>query len=198
MSRDAGGSFRPGPAQVRWAGRILRRLDVQQAAYPIMEALARATGFVVNVGQLDAERREVVYAKAETGLFATTAGVGARMPLHSTAMGKVLLAFAPTEVRGRYLATVPLAARTPATITDPGKLAAHLEAVQTEGLAEDREENEPGVAAVAGPVRDWTGHVVAAMSVAMPAQTDAARRREVAEAVRRATRRISEELGREA
>jgi DNA-binding IclR family transcriptional regulator len=199
VQRDAAGTYRPGPALVRWAGRILRRLDMQQAALPVMTALAQATGFVANLGRLDAERGEVVFlAKVEAGPFSTTARVGSRMPLHSTALGKVLLAFAPLEVRGRYLATGPLSARTSATITDPERLSAHLDMVRATELAEDREENEPGVAAVAGPVRDWTGHVVAALSVAMPAETDAALRRDVGEQVRRAARRISEELGWEA
>jgi DNA-binding IclR family transcriptional regulator len=94
--------------------------------------------------------------------------VGSRNPLHSTAIGKALLAFAPREVVETYLAG-PLERRTPNTITEPDRLAEEIAATRARGYAIDDIENEEGVRCLAAPVRDHAGKVVASLSVAAPA-----------------------------
>jgi DNA-binding IclR family transcriptional regulator len=88
--------------------------------------------------------------------------------VHATSSGKVLLAHAPEQVRDALLAR-PLERFTGATVTSPAALREHLEQVLQRGWGSTAEEYETGLNAVAAPVRDATGDVVAAVSVSGPA-----------------------------
>jgi DNA-binding IclR family transcriptional regulator len=86
----------------------------------------------------------------------------------ASATGKVFVAFKPAAERARILArTHPQI--TPNTITDPEAIARDLERVVADGVAFDFEERNLGTCAVAAPVRDQLGAVVAALSVIVPA-----------------------------
>ena len=96
-------------------------------------------------------------------LLGATNWVGLRVPLHCSALGKVFLAFgAATLPDGR------LERRTQHTITSRAVLADELDAVRHNGYAVARDELEPGLIAVAAPVRDAGGAVVAAVSISGP------------------------------
>ncbi|MCL4352800.1 MAG: IclR family transcriptional regulator [Firmicutes bacterium] len=185
-----------GPALVRWGGRLIARQDVRNVSIGFMEDLARKTGFVVNLARLDISSGEIVFmAKEQEGVFHTTVVVGSRMPIYSTALGKVLLAYAPMDARGRYLTSVCLEPRTSATVTDVGQLSEELDRVRIQGLAHDREENEQGVCAVAAPIRDYRGEVISALSVAMPTTITMAELRMVELDTMSTVQAISNELG---
>ncbi len=94
--------------------------------------------------------------------------VGNRRPLHAGASGKVLLAFAPEEVRQAVLSST-LARYTDETITQRSKLAQELSKIVKLGYAVSIAEMSPGAVAVAAPVRDHTGEVVASLGIAGPA-----------------------------
>ena len=114
------------------------------------------------------------------------ARVGGRDYLHSTALGKAILAFLPPAERDHLLhAPGGLPARTERTITDPAKLRAELERVRERGIAEDRDENEVGARCLGAPIFDHRGVVAGAISVSAPdSRLDDARAAEVAVAVR--------------
>ncbi|MFO1080045.1 MAG: IclR family transcriptional regulator [Reyranellaceae bacterium] len=99
---------------------------------------------------------------------------GSEMPLHSTSAGKVLLASLPEAEARRLLGSRRLPAITPHTVTDPAALLAGLAKVRRQGYALVNEENIPGVLSVGAPIRDRSGAVVAALSVAFPKYLDAA------------------------
>jgi DNA-binding IclR family transcriptional regulator len=88
--------------------------------------------------------------------------------VHATSSGKVLLAYAPDRVRDELLSG-RLERYTAATLTASAALRTQLEQVRTRGWAATAEEYETGLNAVAAPVRDATGDVVAAVSVSGPA-----------------------------
>jgi DNA-binding IclR family transcriptional regulator len=112
----------------------------------------------------------VVYIDQVTGTRSIVAvsWVGRRTPLHCTSNGKVLLAAMEPADRQAALAA-PLAPLTARTITDPEALARHLDDVARRGYAQTVEELEEGLNAVAAPVRQADGQVVAALSVSGPA-----------------------------
>jgi DNA-binding IclR family transcriptional regulator len=85
----------------------------------------------------------------------------------ANAHGKVFAAFKPEEERRRILA-LPRAQITPQTITDPEDLAAELDRVRREGIALDLEERNIGTSAVAAPVRDQLGKVIASIGLIVP------------------------------
>jgi DNA-binding IclR family transcriptional regulator len=94
--------------------------------------------------------------------------LGTRSPVHCTASGKVILAFAPEDVRARLLHG-PLERRTPRTIVDRPELEAQLAEVREAGFARTFEELEVGLNAIAAPVRNPGGEVIAAVDVSGPA-----------------------------
>lgn len=93
--------------------------------------------------------------------------VGGRMPLHCTAIGKVLLAFSEPAVTEELLGA-PLDRRTPHTIVSPSVLERRLAAVREDGVAFEYEESALGVVCVAAPVSDGDEGVMAAVSITGP------------------------------
>src|SRR5919204_2047733 len=93
--------------------------------------------------------------------------VGRRILPHTSAVGKVLLAFRPRAEVEALLARTGLPRRTPRTITDPARFLAELDTVARQGYAVDSGEEEIGVRCVAVPVFG-VGESVAAMSVSAP------------------------------
>jgi len=133
-------------------------------------------------------------------MLVTSLRLGARLPLHATALGKVLLASASEERREAYdrdCIAAGLEARTPATLVDRAKLLDELRAVAAAGSAVDLEECEAGLVCAAAPVHDATGAVVAAISVSAPTvrvgEDDLHRR--VVPAVTAAAAQLSRQLG---
>jgi IclR family acetate operon transcriptional repressor len=169
LQSGADGSFALGPRLALWGQRYLDSLDVRAHAEDLMRALAEQTRETCFLGIRDG--RSVLYiAKADSPqAVRPAAGVGARNPLHSTGLGKALLAFAPRGAAAAYAESGPLEAKTPDTIVDPGRLADELDATRARGYAIDNVENEDGVRCVAAPIRDHAGVVVAALSVSAPA-----------------------------
>jgi DNA-binding IclR family transcriptional regulator len=108
---------------------------------------------------------------------------------HATAAGKVLLAFTGAEPGA-------LAAYTERTITDPARLVAELALVREQGWAEADGEREPDLNALAAPVVDRGGALVAILGLQGPGgRLTAARRREVLPALLRAAAEVSRALG---
>jgi IclR family transcriptional regulator, KDG regulon repressor len=95
------------------------------------------------------------------------AKVGRHVPLHAGGAPKVLLAFAPEEVR-RAILEGPLEGFTSTSITDRSKLKRTLSEIRQAGFTLSIGELDPDVFSMAAPVRDFTGEVIAALSVAGP------------------------------
>jgi DNA-binding IclR family transcriptional regulator len=139
-----------------------------EVAIPFLQDLYERTHETVHLGISDG--RAVVYVGKFGGHRQAKAPsrIGGRMPLHCTAIGKVLLAHADAEVRASVLAG-PLERRTAHTIVAPGLLARQLRSVLDEGVAFEREESTLGLLCVAAPVLDGDGRdALAAISLAGP------------------------------
>lgn len=139
-----------------------------EVAMPFLQDLYERTHETVHLGVR--EGTEVVYVAKIGGhrQARTPSRTGGRMPMHCTAIGKVLLAHAEPELRSSVLAG-PLERRTPRTVVAPGLLEQQLATVLESGLAYEREESTPGLLCVASPVLDTDGQsAVAAISVTGP------------------------------
>lgn len=168
LAADAAGGYSLGAQVAVWGQRYLERLDVRRLAREAMQELVahtRETSFVAVRDHL-----QVLYVAMLDGGQAVrlAASVGSRMPLHSTGIGKALLAFSSQAVVEELLAH-PLPGRTANTITDPDRLRAELAVIRERGYSVDDVENEEGVRCVAAPVRGLDAAVIAALSVAAPA-----------------------------
>jgi DNA-binding IclR family transcriptional regulator len=144
---------------------VIASLDLRQQVAPVLRALAAQTNITGHLAVLASD--EAVYIdKAEVpGAIRLTTYVGSRCPLHSTGMGKALLAWLPENEVDRIVQTRGLTAYTPNTISSPVALKAELARVRRLGYAVGVEENEPGVCGIAAPVFDHLGHVVAAANL---------------------------------
>lgn len=137
-----------------------------EVAIPFLEELNARVHETVHVGVLDGT--DVVYLTKIGGRSqaSTPSRIGGRMPLHCTAIGKMLLASADSTLRDRVLAG-PLRRYTPRTMVLPGTLRRQLDRIAVEGVSYEFEESAPGLVCVAAPVREDV-EVVAAISVAGP------------------------------
>jgi DNA-binding IclR family transcriptional regulator len=145
-----------------------RSLDLAERALPFMRAIRDELNETVQLAVLDGV--ENVYVAKEEGNQALTLAseVGRRLPAHTTALGKVLLADLPdTELRDRFHG-VTLTAFTPHTLTRLPDLLAVLDQVRRRGYGVDQEEYTVGVRCLAVPVRDAGRRAVAGMSVSVP------------------------------
>ena len=149
VERDPSGRYRPGIALVALGLGVLEREPVVAAARPVLEAEAAAVGETVFLVVARAGRL-VVLEKAEgTGFLRAAPRVGAAVPVHATAVGKLFLAFDPARVdapRGR------LEAFTAHTVGSASDLSREVERARERGFAENREEWIAGLSVVAAPV----------------------------------------------
>lgn len=168
VQQTEAGAYVLGPRVAVWGQQYLEGLDLRAQAEDIIESLAAESRETCFLGVRDGN--QVLYvAKADSPQAVRPAArVGSRNPLHSTSIGKALLAFGPEQLVEPYLQE-PLVAKTPRTLTDPDLLLAEFDLIRRRGYSTDDVENEDGVRCVGAPVRDHTGLTVAAISVAAPA-----------------------------
>ena len=155
------GHFSAGPVLLRFAHRDGGQTLVELAE-PALEHLARETRETINLavpGPLGAEH---LSQHDSEHFVAVTNWVGRRVPHHVAANGKVFMAFGAARVPER------LERFTPGTITSRKLLEAELATVRARGYATAVDELELGLAAMAAPVRNAAGNVIAALSISGP------------------------------
>jgi DNA-binding IclR family transcriptional regulator len=196
VTQDAArGKFRLGMGIVRLAGAASARLDVVQESRPVCRALAQQVGETVNLAILSG--RDALYLDQAAGPAALSPHnwAGRRIPLHATSDGKVLLAYLPEDELAASLVP-PLARFTERTITAVAEFPALLAEVRRRGYATAADELEAGLTAIAAPVRNAEGTVIASVSASGPSfRIPADRVPALAAAVRRAADEISRRLG---
>jgi DNA-binding IclR family transcriptional regulator len=159
-------SLGPGVVELAWI--ILRQQDLRTVCSPYLERLRQATNETVSLYIRMGDRR-VCIEELESGQeikYSQTVGLAA--PLHVGAPGKALLAFLPAAELEALLATLPLTAMTPNTITDREQLLEELAVVRQRGYAVSEGERSLWASAAAAPIRDWSGKPIAAISVLGP------------------------------
>jgi DNA-binding IclR family transcriptional regulator len=193
--------YRLGIRSLELGRAFARSRNLLRRARPVLEDLAASSRESSHLALL--RDFEVVHVDGEQSdqLVATGLRVGRRLPSHCTALGKVLLACSPEEVRQQYDQTVVAAhgleKRTATTIVDPHKLFEHLRTVAVSGFALDVEECETGLSCAAAPVFDADGALVAALSVSGPSfrLTEERLHEEMVPLVVAAAERLSRDLG---
>jgi DNA-binding IclR family transcriptional regulator len=151
---------RPGPAALRFARSDLGRSDLVELARPSLRRLAAESGETANLILARPGGTEAVSQVDGSHLLGVSNWIGRPLGLHSTAAGKVFLAFGAA-----VLPNGELEALTPVTITDRERLAAELAEVRERGFATIVDELESGLSAVGAPVRDRGGAVIAVLCV---------------------------------
>ena len=157
------GRYRLGIRLVQLANAVLSRLDVREVARPHLVALVDATGETATLSVPGDDAAITVDFVLGTHQVQPVSRLGRPSIAHATSAGKVMLAFGAREGPAG-----PLRAYTPRTITDPEALARELERVRERGYATAPGEREPGLSAIAAPVRSARGELEAIVALQGP------------------------------
>jgi DNA-binding IclR family transcriptional regulator len=188
------GKYRLGVGVLRLAGATTARLDVVQEARPICRKLAADSGETVNIAVLS--DRSALYLDQVAGQSALQSHnwVGQHIPLHATSNGKVLLSGLSSEEVDQRVPRLP--AYTPGTVTSRARLRRELAEVREQGYAVAVDELEVGLTAIAAPIRNAHGDVIASLSVSGPTfRIGETRVKELVPAVVDASDEVSRRLG---
>jgi DNA-binding IclR family transcriptional regulator len=190
------GKYRLGFGIVRLAGAVTGRIDITQQGRPVCERLAEEIGETVNIAVLQEHYAINLYQVRGPGAVTAHNWVGQLTPLHATSSGKVLLAYLPAKERAALLSESGLKKVTPHTITSKAKLEKNLAEVREAGYAWTKEELEIGLHAMAAPVLDRDGEVIAAVTASGPSyRFTEERMRELAPVLIKGAEEISHRMG---
>ncbi|MEM1315634.1 MAG: IclR family transcriptional regulator [Pseudomonadota bacterium] len=186
--------YRLGGRLVSLARAALAQNDVRAVAAPLLAELRDETGETVHLAVPSGDA--LVYIdkieSRETVRMAST--IGARVPLHSSGVGKAWLSALPEPEAEAWLAQADLPTVTPFTTTAPDALRRIFAAARVEGVVRDDQENEVGIVCFGAPILGPDGRPRAAVSVSVPLFRLAEDAR-YAVPLRKATEAISRRLG---
>ncbi len=170
VERVEPGTYQLGIRLLELGNLVKSRINIRDSAMPLMQRLHREIGESVNLGVRQGD--EIVYVERTSSGRSSVRVVhlvGARAPLHVTAVGKLfLLEDGPQKVR-EYAKRTGLPGFTPTSLTVLAALEKELDRVRRHGVAFDNEEIEQGLRCIAAPIRDDSGDLVAGISVSAPA-----------------------------
>jgi IclR family transcriptional regulator, pca regulon regulatory protein len=159
-----GRSFLLRPKVLELGAAYLESINIEQITRTHLEELARETADSAALCVLDGEQIAYVARTSVRTLLRLEAHVGSRFPAHATSTGRVLLAGLGVERLEHYLATARFEALTANTVVDPQKLQTLIAEARHNGYSAVEDELAYGVIALAVPVFDHRGHVVAALN----------------------------------
>jgi DNA-binding IclR family transcriptional regulator len=134
---------------------------------PAMTQLTAATQETSLLAVLDGTETITVHTVDGPG-YRTTTDPGDRGPLHTSAIGKMLLAGLPSSERASLIAGLDLTPRTTHSLTDRAELEAQIDGAATAGWVYQCEEHDLGMNAMAVPIRSASGDTIAAIALAAP------------------------------
>ncbi len=169
VGREPGSKrYHCGPRMNDLAGQALLSSPSRSARRGILEELVEQVGETCNL-TVACGNSVLCLDRVETAWpLKTTIRAGSRVPIHSSASGKLFLAYLPRRSRERLVRQLPLLGHTRNTLTDPIRLFEELERVREQGFSTENEEYLTGFCCVAVPVQDADGRVVAALSIHAP------------------------------
>jgi DNA-binding IclR family transcriptional regulator len=165
------GAYRLGLKLLQLGNLVRSRLDIRREALPFMQQLHHDLGETVNLSLRQGD--EMVYIERTASgraMMRVVQIVGARAPLHITAVGKIFLADAGDEEAQEYARRTGLPAYTKTTLANEKALLEDLAKVRKKGVAFDNEEAEKGVSCIGAGIRDADGTLVAGLSISAPSE----------------------------
>lgn len=196
LNRDGEGTHHLGIACFSIGQAAVGQLDIRRLSLPYLQELNQQT-------------RETIHLTVRHGLSAVYvekldspeqlrihSRIGASVPLHCTAVGKVMLAYMPEDEQERVLPELDVKRLTPNSVGNLQELKAELFRVRRNGYACDLEEHELHIRCVAAPIYDHTGSVQSSLSITAPTlRMPVTRLRRLAPLIQEAGLKISAELG---
>jgi len=193
VDRIEPGTYRLGIRLLELGSLVKSRISVRQEALPHMQGLQRELGETINLSVRRDD--EVVYVERASGsnsMMRVVQIIGARAPLHITAVGKIFLAEDGPEKCLEYARRTGLPKYTENTLSDPESLVKEIEKIRRHGYAFDNEEAEKGVSCIGAGIYNDEGRLVAGLSVSAPSDR---LNRAWAPLVRQTAQKISRAIG---
>jgi len=187
-----GNRYMLGPALLKLSNVYLDTLDVRARGMRWTRELARRTGLSTRLGAELFDEVIIIHHNRRPDGSQQMLETGLTIPVHASAMGKVLLAYNPIAVD--EVLTAPLRSLTGETITDLATLQLQLAQIAERGLATEQDEAVLGESSIAAPVVDQSGAVIAAVAVVLPS-SEWPPEDNVLNDLRETARNISRELG---
>ena len=162
-------SYRLGQKVFGLASTTWSETQIAGIARPYLRELVHKTGETTNLAVRKNDQAILVETVDGEGTLRVVDRVGAVRPIYCSAVGKVLLAWAPADEREVIVQALRFKPYTPRTISDRARLRKELARVREQGYAFDDEEMARGVRCVAAPIFVFPGQVAAAIGIAGPA-----------------------------
>ncbi|WP_406230504.1 IclR family transcriptional regulator [Nocardia sp. NBC_01009] len=195
VRHDGSGRYSVGRSVFRLAGEVYRQVSVPAAARQVMVDLQTVAPETVHISAF--RYGQLVYVEKLEALhpYQMASRVGKLQALHSSAIGKAVLAQLPAEQADALLADHRLEAFTSTTIVDRSQLAAALPEIRAQGYAMDDEEDEDGLRAIGVAFCDGADHPIGGISIVAPSfQMSVEQAHTYAPAVKEAAMRLEEIL----
>lgn len=196
IRKTVNGKYGLGMKLVEMGSRAKERLDLGEHAIPFLQRLVNATGESAHISVLSGNEMVSMAYVGGHWTLSTPSAVGRRTQVHCTSVGKAFIAFLPEPALSHLMGRLIMTRRTRRTIVTATALRGELARIRRRGFAVDDEEVEAGLRCIGAPVRNHTGAVVAAISIAGPVfRLPKARTSELARAVTKAAADLSADLG---
>ena len=172
------------------------RLELSELCDPYMEKLLLLTGETVTLGVYDGAEG-IVYSAEKKSIhsLALSIPIGAQLPIHSTALGKAVLAAMEEERAFEIIAALEIKPKGKNGLRDAAALRKELGHIRQTGIAYDMEEYEPGLICVSSPIFYKPGKPVGAISIAGPTfRLDEEKRNYIGRQIREVSLEINKEL----
>ena len=196
IRRTPEGRYGLGTKLIEMGSRAMEQLDLGEQAIPFLRKLVEETGETAHISVLSGTEMMSIANVAGRWTLTTPSTVGRRTQIYCTAVGKAYIAFLPDDRLEPLLKRLQYRSHTRRTITSSPALKSELTRIRRRGFAVDNEEVEDGLRCIGAPVRDYTGEVVASISIAGPVfRVQKGRIVELSRAVMQAADDLSAELG---
>lgn len=196
LRENSSGKYRLGLKMMSLTRDMLTHIDVREIAKPVMEQFVKRTNLSAHLAVLDNGRAVYVEKVEALSFVKMDIWVGHRLPVHSTAIGKVLVSERSDEEITEMLRMRGMDKRGPKTIMTSAKYLKEIGKVRTFGFAIDNEENAPGVRCVAAPVYDAQGKIAAALGTSSTIiQLNEENLPKIVKLIQDSAEKISEQMG---
>ncbi|WNF36286.1 IclR family transcriptional regulator [Bacillaceae bacterium IKA-2] len=147
---------------------VMHSLDIRTLAKEYLISLSQKTDLTVHLVILDGKEGVYIDKVESSSASVLYSRIGRRIPIHCSAVGKALVANKSHSELEKLLEDYQYIKRTENTLTNKEDFLRELEAIRERGYSIDNQENEPGVYCIALPIRNYTGDVVASISISAP------------------------------